>query len=391
MPRSLLRSTFLFFSVIVGICATLTGSHAAPPAPPYEGFVTLLLDGRTTNALNFVEGVAPQQTEKSLLVTDVQPQPEAWISPSSALADFDLWVECASEETDYGVGGSSYSFTLVDDSQKSPPYLRTWGIPALNGTPEKPALIHISRRGRQLSFKSATVGGLWSHPITFALDNDQLCRARLKFDPSFGHKLHIYKITLGEPYAKSLFNGKDLTGWEGYPGSSSESWSVEQGELRCNGIGKTWLRSAEQYGDFNFQFDYKLNAGGNSGLFIRVPADGNHHRENASLPPAGLEIQLLDDAADQYKSLKDYQYSASVYDIVGASPRISRPAGQWNTFQIDAKADRLRVWHNGILVVDADETKFPLLALRLRSGFLGLQNHASVISFRNVRLSPSLP
>lgn len=386
---SCLNGRSCLFTVSVAVFL-LAWSHSflegAPPKPTYEGFVTLLYDGRTTNELQFVGGVAPEQTESSLLVTDVQPQQEAWFVPEVAVGDFDLWVEVAAEETEYGSAGSAYSFSLTDDSGRM---VQTWGIPAVNGTREKPTLIHISRRGDEVSFRDAPVKGAWSQPIKAVADN-HCCRARLKFESGWGQKLHVLKITLGEPGVKSLFNQADLSGWEGYPGSATESWSVNEGLLNCNGVGKTWLRSAQQYGDFNLRFDYRLKAGGNSGLFIRVPADGNHHRENATLPPAGLEIQLLDDADEQYRTLKDYQYSASVYDIVGASPRVSRPAGTWNSFQIDAKADRLQVWHNGQKVVDADEEKFPLLALRLREGFLGLQNHASVISFRNLRIGSPL-
>ena len=63
----------------------------------------------------------------------------------------------------------------------------------------------------------------------------------------------------------------------------------------CTGLKGTWLRSREQYGDFNFRFEYRLKPGGNSGIYLRVPADGAH-REGG-----GVEVQLLDDAAKRYK------------------------------------------------------------------------------------------
>ncbi|MCA9094054.1 MAG: DUF1080 domain-containing protein [Planctomycetaceae bacterium] len=388
MLRSL-RLPFEILPVLFLIVSATTPSslEAANPSPSYDGFVSLRFDGQAVNGLRFEDGIAPQHTEGTLLVTDVQPQPEARIDLDCSLADFDLWIECRSTGT---AAGAAYTFSLKDDSQKPYRELQTWGIPAISEIGDQPTLIHLSRRGMNLSFRSAPVGGVWTRPISAFCQSQSCNRLGFKFEPAPGEQIRISKITLGEPRFRSLFNGQDLTGWVGYPGEAEEAWSVEQGELKCNGMNKVWLRSAEEHADFNLSFDYKLNAGGNSGLFVRVPADGNHHRENESLPPAGLEIQLLDDAADQYKALKDYQYSASVYDIVGASPRVSRPAGEWNSFQIDANADRLQVWHNGIKVVDADESQFPLLALRLRKGFLGLQNHSSVISFRNLRLGPPL-
>ena len=46
----------------------------------------------------------------------------------------------------------------------------------------------------------------------------------------------------------------------------------------------------EQHGDFNLRLEYKLKAGGNSGVYIRVPENGDHHGDGA-----GIEIQVLDD------------------------------------------------------------------------------------------------
>ena len=59
----------------------------------------------------------------------------------------------------------------------------------------------------------------------------------------------------------------------------------------CTGQPGTWLRSKDVYDDFNLRFEYKLRPGGNSGIYVRVPADGAH-REGG-----GAEIQILDDAA----------------------------------------------------------------------------------------------
>ena len=50
--------------------------------------------------------------------------------------------------------------------------------------------------------------------------------------------------------------------------------------------------------------------------------------------PAGIEVQILDDNADRYKELKSYQYSSSLYAIVPAEPRVSKPPGDWNTMTI---------------------------------------------------------
>jgi hypothetical protein len=121
-------------------------------------------------------------------------------------------------------------------------------------------------------------------------------------------------------------------------------------------------------------------------VYVRVPKDGNHHRANDAAPEAGFEVQVLDDAAPQYKSLKDYQYTGSVYDIAPATQHVCKPAGEWNTMEINARGQHITVTHNGVVVVDATAEKFPLLNLRKTSGFLGLQNHSTLVKFRNLRI-----
>ncbi|MEZ6044616.1 MAG: DUF1080 domain-containing protein [Planctomycetaceae bacterium] len=192
---------------------------------------------------------------------------------------------------------------------------------------------------------------------------------------------------------KSLFNGTDLTGWEGGGQPADVCWKVEEGCIVCTGLKKgPWLRTAEEYGDFNLRIEYWLSAEGNSGLYVRVPEDGNHHRDNKDLPEAGFEIQLLDDGADVYKAmnLKDYQYTGSVYDIVGANEHVGKGPGTWNTLELNCNGQHITTIHNGKMIVNASEEHYPLLSLRKVKGYLGLQNHSSVVKFRNLRLGPAL-
>lgn len=206
-----------------------------------------------------------------------------------------------------------------------------------------------------------------------------------------GGQFLIRDVSLIELDYKPLFNGTDLAGWEGGGAPAEVCWKVEDGLLVCTGEKKgPWLRTAAQYGDFNLRFDYLVSPGGNSGVYVRVPEDGLHHRDNDTLPPAGFEVQLLDDAAEQYRKLKDYQYTASVYDIAGANPRVSRPAGEWNTLELNCRGQHVTTVHNGQIVVNITDQDHPLLALRKTEGYLGLQNHSTVVKFRNLRIGPAL-
>ncbi len=189
-------------------------------------------------------------------------------------------------------------------------------------------------------------------------------------------------LAAAEPGFRSLFNGRDLTGWEGVTSAAEKSWRVSDGAIVCTGEKGTWLRSREQYGDFNLRFEYKLKPGGNSGIYVRVPADGAH-REGG-----GVEVQLLDDAAERYRDIKPGQFSGSVYLVAPATQHVSRPAGEWNTMEINCRGASYRITHNGVVIVDASAREFPELARRFTRGYLGLQNHSEEVWFRNLRIGP---
>lgn len=204
-----------------------------------------------------------------------------------------------------------------------------------------------------------------------------------------GGQFLIRNVIVTELDHASLFNGKDLSGWEGSGGDAAECWAAVDGLIVCDGKKGPWLRTKKEYDDFNLRFEYLVSPGGNSGVYVHVPADGNHHRDDDTKPPAGFEVQVLDDAAPQYATLKDYQYSASVYDIAGASPRVCQPAGTWNTLEINREAEQVVTIHNGKMVVNITTATHPLLALRKTAGYLGLQNHSTVVKFRNLRIGPA--
>jgi hypothetical protein len=203
--------------------------------------------------------------------------------------------------------------------------------------------------------------------------------------PENGAALELREIRIVEPDHRSMFNGTDLSGWEGAGSGEAECWDVRDGLLLCTGKRGPWLRSAEEHGDFNLRLEYKLKPGGNSGVYIRVPPGGNHHGEGA-----GIEVQILDDAAERYKNLKPYQFSGSLYAIVAADPRVSRPSGQWNTLEIDCNQTAYRVVHNGTEIINATPEQAPELGRRRIAGHLGLQNHNEEVYFRHLRIGPSM-
>jgi hypothetical protein len=201
-----------------------------------------------------------------------------------------------------------------------------------------------------------------------------------------GGQFLFRNIRVTELDMKPLFNGRDLTGWEGASEKAEICWGVEDGAIVCSGEKGPWLRSERQYGDFCLRLEYRLEPGGNSGVFVRVPKDGNHHGKDS-----GVEIQVLDDNHPRYADLKPYQYTGSVYAVVPAEPRVGLAPGEWNRLEINAAGDAYRITHNGVAVVNADAASHPELTERLKEGFFGLQNHSTEAAFRHIRLGPALP
>jgi hypothetical protein len=184
----------------------------------------------------------------------------------------------------------------------------------------------------------------------------------------------------------SLFNGKDLTGWKVTPGAKMEVWGAENGLLYVNGSGGGWLMTEKEYGDFEIRLEYKVPKAGNSGVGLRSPMEGD---------PAyvGMEIQLLDDGADEYKKLKPSQYTGSIYDVVPPSQRVTKGPGEWQTIHIRANGRQVMVEVNGTKIVDANLDdhkdqfeKHP--GLKRDKGHLGLQSHTGRVEFRNIYVKP---
>ena len=184
---------------------------------------------------------------------------------------------------------------------------------------------------------------------------------------------------------KALFNGRDLDGWE-QVGGEKKTWSVENGVLFTDGEGGGWLSTMGEYGDFELSLEFKVPAGGNSGVFIRAPREGNPAFE-------GSEIQVLDDYADEYKALKPWQYCGSVYSTIAPSERATKPAGEWEKMNIRVQGQKIQVTLNGKQIINGDLSEHmdkvkDHPGLKRLGGFIGLQNHSTCCDFRNIVIKP---
>jgi hypothetical protein len=188
-----------------------------------------------------------------------------------------------------------------------------------------------------------------------------------------------------EPRFVSLFDGKSLKGWT-LVGGHGPGYVVKDGVLVCPKEGGGNLFTANEYSNFVFRFEFRTEPAGNNGVGIRAPLEGD-------AAYVGMEIQILDNEAPEYKNLRPAQYHGSVYDVIPAKRGYLRKAGEWNEEEILAQGRHIKVTLNGtvILDIDVDSVKDPEVlkthpGLARTQGHIGFLGHGSLVEFRNIRL-----
>jgi hypothetical protein len=181
----------------------------------------------------------------------------------------------------------------------------------------------------------------------------------------------------------SLLNGKDLTGWYAKDGKI-EAWQYADSMLSCMTEGGGWLTTEKEYDNFVLLIDWRIPEGGNSGVGIRYPKEGDPAH-------AGMEIQILDDNAEKYKDLKAEQYTGGIYYQVAAQRGTTKLPGEWNHYEITCNGPKVQVKLNEVLIVDANVDDCTIangehlpLCERPRKGHVGIQSHGSRVDFRNI-------
>lgn len=179
----------------------------------------------------------------------------------------------------------------------------------------------------------------------------------------------------------SLYNGKDLSGWETTGNWFAEDEGVlaivpregEKGWKRFD----AYLWSQKQYGDFSLDVEYKIPPKGNSGIFVRV-------KDPKNPVETGIEVQISDTYGKKEVGPHD---CGGIIGTVGPTKNMAKPADQWNRMIVTCRGKRLVVEFNGEKVVDVDlegtsRSDRPLV------GYVGLQDHGLPLRFRNIRIKP---
>jgi hypothetical protein len=193
-------------------------------------------------------------------------------------------------------------------------------------------------------------------------------------------------VTAEETGFISLFDGETLNGWT-LVRRTGRGYVVENHALVCPADGGGNLFTQKEYSNFVLRFEFRTEPGGNNGVGIRAPLEGD-------AAYAGMEIQILDDQAPVYQGkLRPAQYHGSIYDVVPARQGFLKKAGEWNQEEITASGRRITVILNGTTIVDAnlDSVKDPQVlkkhpGLARSQGHIGFLGHDTRVEFRNIRV-----
>ena len=159
--------------------------------------------------------------------------------------------------------------------------------------------------------------------------------------------IQLFLFTILSAQETSLFNGYNLDGWNIH---GTEKWYVEDGNLICeSGLDKQYgyLSTKESYKDFELSLDFKQEANGNSGVFIRSKVQGTI--------VSGWQVEVAPPGNN----------SGGIYESYGRGwlikPKKEKDKalkmGKWNNMKIRVKGDQIISWINGIEMVNFKDEK----------------------------------
>ena len=190
-----------------------------------------------------------------------------------------------------------------------------------------------------------------------------------------------------------LFDGRTTDGWRGYNRADMPAgWQVVDGTLSRVSEGGD-IVTREQYTNFELALEWRVQAGGNSGVFYR----------GVELPDQPIyvtapEMQVLDDARHR-DGQSPLTSAGAVYGLYPAPRGLVRAPGEWNSARIVVNGSHVEHWLNGTQVAtyelgSADWSQ-KVAAAKFREwpgygkaarGYIGLQDHGDPVAYRNIKL-----
>jgi hypothetical protein len=192
---------------------------------------------------------------------------------------------------------------------------------------------------------------------------------------------------------QALFDGHSLAGWRAYRYDGPPiGWVVEDGMLHFPGGTGDDIITVEQWSSFELSLEWKLEPGGNSGIFYLAVTGLDQIYMGAP------EYQLLDDARHADGASKLTSTGAN-YGLDPAPRDVVHAVGEWNETRIVVKGDDVEHWLNGQKIISytlgSDDWKARVAGSKFaqwpaygqaRRGHIGLQNHGDPVWFRKLRI-----
>jgi hypothetical protein len=136
----------------------------------------------------------------------------------------------------------------------------------------------------------------------------------------------------GEP--ESLLDGRELEGWQPRSSARAGCWRLERGVLAATPPCVD-LITDESFDDFRLHAELRYPAGSNSGVYLR----------------GRYEVQIQDDAGKALDPLR----MGGVYGFIAPAAAAARPAGEWQTLDVELVGRTVTVVLNGLTIIDAQE------------------------------------
>ena len=192
-----------------------------------------------------------------------------------------------------------------------------------------------------------------------------------------------------------LFDGKNVKGLRGYKMENfpSDSWLIKNGTLKTiPGMHGVDLISEDIFENFELELEWKLQSGGNSGIFYFASEKGDYIWQSAP------EMQVLDNLGHQDR-LRKVTSAGALYDLIAPDKDMVNAIGDFNKVKIVSKNRKIEHWLNGEKIVEyiagsddvqelIEKSKFSTMPLFFKSysGHIGLQGDHGEVWYRNIRV-----
>lgn len=247
--------------------------------------------------------------------------------------------------------------------------------------------------------------GLHTTEAWYTMNSIPKDKPGIKTKPSFIAAANTLSPSEKEAGWMLMFDGKTTNGWKNYRKESiGSSWKIEDDALTLATADKPdggWqvkdggdIIFNEEYSNFEFKVDWKIQSCGNSGIMYLV-----EESEKYDYPwMTGPEMQVLDNTCHPDAKIIKHR-AGDLYDIIECKYPTVKAAGEWNKARVVVRDGKVEHWLNGVKVVDTEfwtdewvstlkSTKwkdFPDFGTK-KKGKIALQDHGDRVWFRNIKI-----